>query len=131
MNTAVSLLQACRDHPGDFTCYRIAADFFDDPDEGNDPPLAAALRWMAQYERWPLYDEVFEDWNWYSDTQYSSVPHAVLPKPYYLYLAFGWGGYKRYYIYSAAIIDLANAIAYCGPLAPLALPSSPPTSPIS
>lgn len=108
-------LQACADAPGDRTVLLVAADHYDSVSEGNDPLLAAALRWMAEYDRRP--HDIGKDgpsrfmWTCYGGIP-SGIPHACLPRAYCA--AIGFREWRCYEAFADAARALADAIASVG-----------------
>lgn len=123
MTDALSILNACRDNPGDFTVYLIAADFFADSDEGDFLELECALRWMAANGKHPqevasklatedVSSVIARHWIWYPDaplSSYGAPNHAKLPR-YLLHHP------RRYYAWVAALFDLAHMLATSAPI---------------
>jgi hypothetical protein len=112
---AVDFLKACEEAPGDSTVLLAAADYYDSVDEGNDPRLAAALRWMAEYDRRPFQLPVpgRRPWMWtcYGGIR-EGIPHACLPSAYCNAVGFREG--RCFKTFAEAVCALSDAIGSAG-----------------
>lgn len=129
MTDPLSLIRLCRDSPGDYTALLIAADYFDDPDEGDDAELARALRWMAEHQKYPLafatpaetgtaHSPPVRDWHWFHNQRTDAPFHARLPHQFIFITGYAY----------ASWLDAVLALARCPYNGALAIDFAPNVS---